>query len=85
MYKRKTERSVKFTTEVMENVYRSLENGETKRLIPEYLGVPTVGKRLKAGTVPSFKTASKIKNGLIIAKLFGITIVMLSLMTLVTN
>jgi hypothetical protein len=46
-YKRKTERSLKFTAEVMENINRRLEAGEIKRSIAEYLKVPesTLRKR----------------------------------------
>jgi hypothetical protein len=39
-YKRKTERSLKFTAEVMENINRRLEAGESKRYIAEYLKIP---------------------------------------------
>jgi hypothetical protein len=54
-YKRKTERSLKFTAEVMENINRRLEVGESKRSIAEYLKVPesTLRKRLSMGTVPT--------------------------------
>ena len=52
-YKKNTERSLKFTAEVTENVTRRLEAGESKRSIAEDLGVSesTLIKRLKTGTV----------------------------------
>jgi hypothetical protein len=52
---RKTERSLKFTVEVMENINRRLEAGESKRSLAEYLKVPasTLRKRLRMGTVPT--------------------------------
>jgi Zn-dependent peptidase ImmA (M78 family) len=54
-YKRKTERSLKFTTEVMENINRRQEAGESNRSIAEYFRVPesTLRKRLRMGTVPT--------------------------------
>lgn len=54
-YKRKTDRSLKVTTEVMDNANRRLHTGETKRSIAGDLGVPesTLRKRLKLGTVPT--------------------------------
>jgi hypothetical protein len=54
-YKRKTERSLKFTAEVMENINRRPEAGESKRPIAEYSKVPesTLRKRLRMGTVPT--------------------------------
>jgi hypothetical protein len=54
-YKRKTERSLKFTAEVMQNINRRLEAGESKRSIAEYLKVleSALRKRLKIGTVPT--------------------------------
>jgi hypothetical protein len=39
-YKSKTERSLKFAAEVMENINRRVEAGESKRSIAEYLKVP---------------------------------------------
>jgi hypothetical protein len=50
-YKRKAERSLKFTVEVMENINRRLEAGESKRSIAEYLKAPesTQRKRLRWG------------------------------------
>ena len=54
-YKRKTDRSLKVTTEVMDNANRRLHTGERKRSIAGDLGVPesTLRKRLKLGTVPT--------------------------------
>jgi hypothetical protein len=54
-YKRKTERSLKFTAEVMENINRRLQAGKSKRYIAEYLKVPesTLRKMLGMGTVPT--------------------------------
>jgi hypothetical protein len=54
-YKRKTERSLKFAAEVMENINRRLEAGESKRSVAEYLKVPesTLRKRLRMGSVPT--------------------------------
>ena len=54
-YKKNTERSLKFTAEVTENVTRRLEAGESKRSVAEDLGVPesTLRKWLKTGTVPT--------------------------------
>jgi hypothetical protein len=54
-YKRKTERSLKFAAEVMENISRRLEAGESMRSNAEYLKVPesTLRKRLRIGTVPT--------------------------------
>jgi hypothetical protein len=54
-HKRKTERSLKFTAEVMENINRRLEAGGSKRSIEEYLKLPvsTLRKRLRMGTVPT--------------------------------
>jgi hypothetical protein len=53
--KRKTDRSLKFTTEVMHNVNRRPRAGESKRSIDEDLGVPesTLRKRSKLWTVPT--------------------------------
>jgi hypothetical protein len=54
-YKRKRDRSLNVTTEVMDNANRRLHTGERKRSIAGELGVPesTLGKRLKLGTVPT--------------------------------
>jgi hypothetical protein len=90
-YKRKTERSLKFTSEVMENIKRRPEAGESKRSIAEYLKVPesTLRKRLRTGTVPTslgcFKAAfsdEKYKELAeyckdLDAKFYGLTIRML--------
>jgi hypothetical protein len=90
-YKRKTERSLKFTAEVMENINQRPEAGESKRSIAEYLKVPesTLRKRLRMGTVPTslgrFKAtfsqeeekelAEYCKD--LDAKFYGLTIIML--------
>jgi hypothetical protein len=39
-YKRKSERSLKFTDEIIEHINRRLEAGESKRSIAEDLKVP---------------------------------------------
>jgi transposase-like protein len=89
---KKTERLLKFTAEVMENVTRCLEAGESKRSIAEDLGVPesTLRKRLKTETVPTslgrFKAtfSSDEKKELadycrdLDARFYGLTIRMLS-------
>lgn len=53
-YRRKTDRKLVFTAELMEDIKGKLLQGQSKRSIAESIGVPeaTLRKRLKAGTVP---------------------------------
>jgi hypothetical protein len=62
-YKRKTERSLKFTAKVMESINRRLEAGESKRSIAEHLKVPesTLRNRLRMGTLPTSLGCFKAK------------------------
>jgi hypothetical protein len=87
----KTERSLKFTAEVMKNINRCLDAGERKRSIAEDMKVPesTLRKRLRMGTVPTslgrFKATSSNEEEKELAeyckdldaKFYGLTIRML--------
>ncbi|KAB0801970.1 hypothetical protein PPYR_02363 [Photinus pyralis] len=53
-YKRKSERKLVFTENILQSIRERIANGESKRHIAETLGIPesTLRKRLKCGTVP---------------------------------
>lgn len=54
-YKRKTERALRFTDQLMRDIKRRLENNESKRSIAKSLGIheATLRKRLKQDTIPT--------------------------------
>lgn len=54
-YKRKSERSLKFTAEILQEARERIDRGESKRSVAASLGVNecSLRKRLKVGTVPA--------------------------------
>lgn len=54
-YRRKTDRKLVFTAELLDEIKEKLLQGMSKRSIADSIGVPeaTLRKRLKAGTVPT--------------------------------
>ncbi|XP_063895946.1 uncharacterized protein LOC135118305 [Helicoverpa armigera] len=53
-YKRKSERKLVFTEDILREVREKIERGQSKRSVAESLNIPesTLRKRLKAGTIP---------------------------------